>query len=276
MTFPLANTTSQTYDYNNCEINAVTLSAYAPATPSATPPYYTVVPLSSDYKTSDTNGLNGGTSDAVKAVDWADGAGCPAQSNKYGLESPYGPYDTYFASAISPAQANLSALANPRASMQSAIILLSDGDATALWSTTGGQMDFTPSTPQRFSQNECHQAIVAGANAAQTANSAGLTTWVYSIAYASSTWAWRSSRPNSSCKTDTSAYGGNNSGLTGCSTMQQIASDPNKFYNDQGAPSDGSPPCNVSVHTSLKDLSQIFSAIAGDFYTTQLLPWGTT
>jgi Flp pilus assembly protein TadG len=276
MTFPgLASPSDQTKDYTGCETNKVTLSAYAPATPSATPPYYTVVPLSSDYKTSDTSGLNGGSSPAVQAVDWADGAGCPAQTNSYGLQSPNGPYDTYFTSTIQQAQTILSALPAPRSSMQSAIIFLSDGDATAVAS------DFVAGTPAKFSVNECHQADNAAAIAAQSVNAANLKTWVYSVAWASSTWTWGQGGPNSgSCKTDAAPIG--NSPISGCDTMQGIASDPNKFYADQGLADDngygghGSPGCVSPAHPTKLDLSQIFSAISGDFYYTRLLPWGTT
>jgi hypothetical protein len=58
--------------------------------------------------------------------------------------------------------------------------------------------------------------------------------------------------------------------------MEQIASDPNKFYADQGKPDDGSSACKSPAHPSIMDLSEIFTAISGDFHTTQLLPWGTT
>jgi hypothetical protein len=253
-----------------------------------------VVPLSSDYRTSDTSGLNGGSSPAVKAVDWADGAGC--NSNSYGLEVPSN-YDTEYSTAIQQAQADLSALTAPRSGMQDAIILLSDGDATARWCVSGVwcdagcsggswcvqntspgpwmQMDFTSGTPQKFAVNECHQAITAAESAAATVNTAGLKTWVYSIAYASSTWPFNyGSNPNGSCFSDAAPVG--NSPISGCSTLQQIASDPNKFYADQGQTVDGSPRCVSPAHSSIMDLSQIFAAIGGDFYTTRLLPWGTT
>jgi Flp pilus assembly protein TadG len=299
ITFPgLANTSSQTADYANCQAQSIQQYAYAPATPSSTPPYATVVPLSSDYRTSDSSGLNGGSSPAVKAVDWADGAGCG--SSHYGLEVPSN-YDTEYSTAIAQAQADLSALANTdptRASMQSAIILLSDGDATARWCKSGVwcdagcdtsqswcvkntspgpwmQMDFTSTTPQKFAANECHQAINEAAVAAATVNTAGQTTWVYSIAYASSTLPFNySSNPNGSCFSDAAPVG--TSPIDGCSTLRQIASDPNKFYADHGQTVDNSPPCVSTAHPSIMDLSQIFSAIAGDFYTTRLLPWGTT
>ncbi len=276
MTFPGLNSTSdETKDYANCKAQSVTLHQYAPATPNATPPYYTVVPLSSDYRTSDSSGLNGGSSPAVKAVDWADGAGC--SSSKYGLQSPYTPYNTYFASTISQAQYLLSALPAPRSSMQSAIIFLSDGDATAVASNN----DFVAGTPAKFYQNECHQAINEAYNAAQTVNAANLKTWLYSVAWASSTWTWGQSGSGSgSCKTDAAPLG--TSPITGCDTMKGIASDPNKFYADQGRANDngsgghGSPGCVSAAHPTIMDLSQIFSAIAGDFYYTRLLPWGTT
>jgi len=293
LTFPgLANTTSQTADYANCEAQNIQQYAYAPAAPTSTPPYSTVVPLSSDYKTTNSSALNGGSSPLVKSVDWQDGAGC--NSSKYGLEVPV-VYDTEFSTAIDQAQANLSALAAPRSGMQSAIILLSDGDATARWCVSGVwcdagcgtknswclgvagpnmQMDFTPTTPQKFGVNECHQAINEAYNAAQTVNPAGLKTWVYSIAYGSSTSPYSGANPNGSCITDAAPVG--TSAISGCSTMEQIASDPNKFYADQGKPDDGSSACKSPAHPSIMDLSEIFTAISGDFHTTQLLPWGTT
>jgi hypothetical protein len=285
MTFPgLASTSDQTKDYASCQKQSVTLSAYAPATPNATPPYYTVVPLSSDYRTSDTSGLNGGSSPVVQSVDWGDGAGCSAESNAYGLQSPSGPYDTYFTTVISQAQTILSDLPAPRSSMQNAIIFLSDGDATALWcappSCYYGQMDFTLSTPQSYSIDECHQAITAAQTAAATVNAANLKTWVYSVAWGSSTWTWNNSNGSGSCKTDAAPIG--NSPISACDTMQGIASDPNKFYADQGRADDngygghGSPGCVSPAHSSITSLSDIFAAIGGDFYTTRLLPWGTT
>jgi hypothetical protein len=298
LTFPgLASTSDQTKDYANCQQQTIQQYAYAPASPSSTPPYSTVVPLSSDYRTSDTSGLNGGSSPAVKAVDWADGAGCG--SSRYGLEVPSN-YDTEYSTAIQQAQVDLSALATTdptRASMQSAIILLSDGDATARWCVSGVwcdtdctgssswcvqntapgplmQMDFTSGTPQSYGVNECHQAITAAQTAAATSNGAGLKTWVYSVAYSSSTspFSYRGN-PNGSCFTDATPVG--NSPISGCSTMQQIASDGNKFYADQGQTDDNSSPCSSPAHPSITSLSDIFAAIGGDFYTTRLLPWGT-
>jgi Flp pilus assembly protein TadG len=280
LTFPgLYSTTAVQNDYLNCQATNVTnqMAAYAPASTS-TPPYYTVVPVSSDFKTSATSSLNGASSDLVKAVDWKDGAGC--QTSAYGLEvgSPYNlqGYNTYFASAITAAQANISALSAPRSSMQSAIILLSDGDSTAKWSTNGPPApsgtcnrssqncsDFSTSTAQTYAQYECHQSITAAQTAANTANAAGLKTWVYSIAYGSST------SSSSSCLSDRNPPGNPATGsepISGCDTMKDIASDPNKFYSDDA---NG---CASAAHPSLTSLSQIFTNISYDFLTTRLLP----
>ncbi len=98
LTFPgLANTSSQTADYSNCGAQGIQQYKYAPASPTTTPPYSTVIPLSSDYRTSDSGALNGGSSPLVKAVDWQDGAGC--NTSKYGLQVPV-VYDTEFSTAI--------------------------------------------------------------------------------------------------------------------------------------------------------------------------------
>ena len=280
LTFPaLYSSTAVTNDYSNCQAVNVTaqMAAYQPESTS-TPPYISIVPLSSDYKTSASGSLNGGASDLVKAVDWADGAGC--STSAYGLQvgSPYNPYgyNTFYSSAITAAQAQLSALTGARAKMQGAIVLLSDGDATAKWSTNGPPApsgtcnresqncsDFTTSTPQTDAQFECHKGITAAQTAANTANAAGLKTWVYSIAYGSST------SSSNSCASDRTPPGlgaGSSNPISGCSTMTQIASDANKFYSDdtQG--------CLSAAHPSITSLSSIFTNISYDFLTTRLLP----
>ncbi len=123
-------------------------------------PNYLIVPLSSDYRTSTTSGLNGASSNLVKSVDWADGNTC--SSGSYGLERPGG-VGSFFSGAINAAQSTL--VSSGRANVQNVIVFVSDGDAT---SSTGGS-------------NPCHSAITA----AQAATAAG--TWVYSVAYGAST-----------------------------------------------------------------------------------------
>jgi hypothetical protein len=137
-------------------------------------------------------------------------------SGAYGVESPGG-VGTYFADAISQAQSVLNA--NGRTNVQKAIIVLSDGDSNY----TGVS-------------NPCHRAITA----AQSAAAQG--TWVYSIAYGASTSA------GSSCTYDSPA-------ISAHSTMQQLASDPTKFYNQ---PLPG-------------DLTTIFKQIVIDLTSTRLV-----
>jgi hypothetical protein len=283
LTFPgLYSSSAVQSDYLNCDaVNITTqLSAYAPVGTS-NPPYISIVPLSSDYKTSYSSGLNGSSSDLVKSVDWQDGAGCTTSA--YGLEagSHYNPdgYNTFYATAITAAQADLSAQTGVRAKMQGAIILISDGDATAKWSTNGPPppsgncnrytqncSDFTTSTPQSAAQYECHQAITAAQTAADTANAAGLKTWVYAIAYGADTSSSAScSSDRSPPSTPTDPHPTSNP-ISGCAAMQAIASDPSKFYSDNA---NG---CLSAAHPSITSLNAIFKNISNDFLTTRLLP----
>ena len=260
LTFPGLKTSSEaSSEYNNCGNNFQSsyISPYAgPA--GSQPPYFTIVQNSIDYKTSNT-ALNGGSSNLVKAVDWQDGNSCT--SNQYGIQDPGGE-GTYYAGVISEAQANLSAITGARAKMQGAIILLSDGDASSRWDSSGPpQSQFTSSTAQSYGQYECHQAVTAAQTAANTANSGGFKTWVYSIAYGSST------SSSSSCSTDSNPPGNAISKpISACSTMTQIASDPNKFY------SDAAESCVSTAHPSMTNLGQIFTNISYDFLTTRMLP----
>jgi Flp pilus assembly protein TadG len=280
LTFPgLYSSSAVQNDYLNCQSTNVTnqMAAYQPESTS-TPPYISIVPLSSDYKTSASSLLNGGSSDAVKAVDWADDAGC--RTSAYGLQvgasnNPYG-YNTYYATTLNAAQADLSAQTGERAKMQGAIILLSDGDSQAKWNTNGPPApsgdcnrytqncsDFTTSTPETDAQYQCHKAITNAQTAANTANAAGLKTWVYAIAYQSST------SSSNSCYYDSNPPGNPSTGsepISGCTTMEDIASDPNKFYSDDSAG------CKSTAHPSITSLSSIFTNISYDFLTTRLLP----
>jgi hypothetical protein len=273
LTFPgLASSSDASKEYTNCQASTIN-GAAAYTTSTTTPPYYSVIPLSSNYRTSATSGLNGSSSNLVKAVDWKDGAGCTTSA--YGLQVPQN-LNTYYATVLTQAQAALSALQAPRASMQSAIIIISDGDATAQWSSNGPPppsgtcnrsyqscSDFTSSTPQTAAQYECHQAITAAQNAAATANSAGLKTWVYTIAYGASTSSY------GSCSSDRNPPGSPapaSNPISACDTLRAMASDANKFYSDN---TNG---CQSAAHPSITSLSQIFQNISYDFLTTRLLP----
>ena len=117
------------------------------------------------------------------------------------------------------------------------------------------------------SNNQCHESVTA----AQDAAKAG--TWVYAIAYGSSTGTARgvlSPDPNGCSDTE-------NPPISACQTMgggeaqtpaiQGIASDPSKFYSD---PMGGS--CTSTDNPTATDIATIFANIASSFIYTQLLP----
>ncbi|HWB47730.1 MAG TPA: pilus assembly protein TadG-related protein [Stellaceae bacterium] len=162
-------------------------------------PIYEIVPLSSDYKTSDTTTTLNTASNLVKAARGG-GSGC-----SQGLDA-IGGVGTYYADAITAAQTELTT--NGRSGVQKVIILLSDGDASS--------SDISSS--KRYDQ--CQAAV----NAATTATNAG--TWVYSIAYGAST------SSSGSCSTDTPH-------ISACNAMKNIASDSTKFYSDNSGGTGG-------------------------------------
>lgn len=111
--------------------------------------------------------------------------------------------------------------------------------------------------------NQCQQAIAA----AQAAAAAG--TWVYSIAYGSST----ATGGSSTCTTDTS---GPLAGLSSCTTMQDIASsptaipDPTKFYTN------GNNGVDCPGGNSIENLVQLFKNLSTDLTEPRLIPNNTT
>lgn len=118
------------------------------------PPVYQIMPLSSDYRTSDTaTSLNSG-SDLVGCVNT--------------IKAPGG-FGTFYADAITTAQQTL--LANTREGARNVIILLGDGEANASASTM---------VSGRSVSNQCKLAVTAAQNAAKAG------TWVYAISYGSS------------------------------------------------------------------------------------------
>jgi Flp pilus assembly protein TadG len=212
MVFPGLSSSSQAaYDYD-CSSQAPQTAAYKAASPPMT---YQVVPLGSDYRTSNAATTLNPNSDLVKASQGG-GSGC-AQ----GLDA-VGGYGTFYGDVITAAQAAL--VANGQASAQKVIMFLSDGDANA----TAANM-----TTAKV-KNQCHEGITA----AQAAAAAG--TWVYSIAYGSPTAA-----TPGSCSTDAPA-------ISACSAMQQIASDATKFYSDNQG---GTSSCNSTQQSYSELLS---------------------
>jgi len=100
--------------------------------------------------------------------------------------------------------------------------------------------------------NQCAQAVAA----AQAAAAAG--TWVYSVAYGAST-----ATSPSTCTTDSPA-------ISSCTTMQDIASDPTKFY------SDGNNGIDCPGGNTIENLVALFGALSEDLTEPRLLPDNTT
>ena len=189
MVFPGLTTASQAaYDYD-CATSPVPAIAKYNASPA---PTYQIIPLSSDYKTSDTATSLNTSSNLVRAFGGGP-SGCTQALNAVGG------VNTYYADVITVAETALTTTG--RSGVQKVIILLTDGDSNAVSPNV--------STTQRT--NECHHAITAAA----TATAAG--TWVYTLAYGSAT--------SSSCSTDSPA-------ISACSTLQQMASTPKMFFSD--------------------------------------------
>ena len=190
MAFPGLPTPSQATDDYTCPTTNPTTTSYNNS------PSYQIIPLSSDYRSSDTASSLNSSSDLVTAVG---GGGCA------GIAAPGG-QGTFYAGVIDAAQAQL--VANSRPNTKNVMIVLSDGDANASASQMAGNK-----TSYSTSQ-ECQQAVTE----AQKAAAAGTT--IYSIAYGAT---------SSGCSTDTSPA------ITPCQTMQQIASSPKNFFSDYTA-----------------------------------------
>ena len=193
-----------------------------------TAPLYQIVPFSSDYRTSDTAATLNASSNIVKVT----AKGC--------LGTPGG-LGTFYADAITAAQSALVTAQNGRIAAgqpggTNVLVLLSDGAATS----SAGQMG--PLKTTQVNQ-ECHQAITA----AQAAATAG--TWVYAIYY----------DDGSTTCSDTTT-------ISSCTTMQDIASDPTKFYSTDGT---AGPCVSKSNYTTV---SAIFQAIGYSLTTARLLP----
>jgi Flp pilus assembly protein TadG len=196
-----------------------------------TTPQYTILGLGQDYRASDSATTLATTSNINKAVG-AGGSNCSSSLQAIGGVG------TYFADAITAAQANL--VAGNTTGYQNVIVLLSDGDAGA----SSGNM-----ASAKYA-NQCKQAVTAAQNVAKAG------TWIYSIAYGAAI--------SGGCNTDSPA-------ITPCSTMQQIASDPTKFYSDGTGKAKS---CQSTANTQ-NDLLGIFKNIANDLRTTQLVPNNT-
>lgn len=229
------------------------------STPTGTAPSYQITSYLSNY--SSTNQAGGALNTSSPLVIAAGGkSGCN------GLGTPGGD-GTYFAGAIYAAQSSLIAAQKANPGSLNAMVILSDGDASAksskmcaTWSTSNPSSctAYATSNGTNYgsSIDQCQQAIAA----AQAATAAGTT--VYSIAYGAG---------SSGCSTDTS---GPLAGISPCTTMQDLASTSGDFYSDSTA-SQNKGQCTSSANPNLS-LNSIFKQVATSFTVARLIPNNST
>jgi Flp pilus assembly protein TadG len=236
-------------------------------------------PWSNNYRVNDnsTTGLNT-SSDIVLATG--------ASSSCAGIQAPGGA-GTYYAQAIYTAQAALVAQQTANPGSQNAMIILSDGNATAstrysgsgttaTFSSTSALQPSSPGSLNGISGNnptsptypsavgECGQAVVA----AQAAANAG--TSVYTIGYGSPTSGCTTDRTYSTSVTTNGGTWG--PGDSPCQALAAMASKQSNFYSDDGAGCLATSPSNSSITS----LTAIFTQITHDFTNARLIPNGTT
>lgn len=209
---------------------------------------YQVVAPAQNYRGSDTAATLASGTPLVSAA----GGGCSGN----GIQPiTGGGIDTFFADAIWQAQTQLVAT-DQTSTTQNVIVFLSDGNSNSTHVLNSSCPTNSSSWCIGSEQNnQCHAAI----RAAKAAAAAG--TWMFSIAYASSTLA------TGSCSTDTPLH------ISACSTMTQIASDPSKFYSDSSTSVTSACP---STTGSFQDLLAIFTAIGHALQQPRLFANNTT
>jgi Flp pilus assembly protein TadG len=272
-TFPEMQKYSQaSYDYDcSASTNATpTPYTYPSATgttysPASTDPSYQIMPFMSNYQTLDSSGapsgsLNTATGSNASNVVLAVGG----KSNCAGMNNNnLGGEGTYFAGVIYAARAALLAQQTAESkngqTVQNAMIILSDGEATASPSQMSSSgLTGTGSYPD--THNECAQAV----QAAKDATSAGIT--VYSVAYGAST-------KSGDCSTDLSTAKTINgkkvpAGITTpCDAVRAMASDPSTtFYSDTSGTAGCSSPLVPAT------LGDIFRSIGEQTGRSRLIP----
>jgi hypothetical protein len=228
---------------------AVGATSYSPGT-SATSTTYQVTPWESDYRTSPTASTLNTNSQIVQALGGVSGCNGLLPGNYDGN------IGTYYAGVLYAAQASLVAEQAANPGSKNAIILLSDGNATAPQSNNaGGTTVVGMPSPAGNSgtypsyKNECGQAVTAGQYAT------GQGTKVFTIAYGS---------PSSGCTTDSSRP-------TPCATMKSIASSAGYFYSDYQQTGNTNTAC-VGTASSVTSLTDIFKDIYPKLGNARLVP----
>jgi len=263
-TFPAVSTSTAPDDYCSPDGTVSTLAYPLPTGPPYTTltgsptPTYQIVNFSSDYRSSDTaNSLN--TSSYLTKGAGGTGSGCN------GLQDN-GNRNTYYAGAIYNAasllltnQANRGSV-NGVPTTQNAMIILGDGDSNSVILNGDGVVDLASNASKTATtypsyKDQCQQAV----QAAKWATSQGIT--VYSVAYDAGS--------SGTCKYDTSNSPPiNEAGITGCQTMEQMASTHSKFYTSNSS-------CELSDGNTTMSLNAIFTAISNDMSVARLVPDNT-
>jgi hypothetical protein len=250
-----------------------------------------------NYKSSDSSStLNASSPLAIAAG--ASGIGACS-----GLQAPGGE-GTYYAQVIYAAQAALVAQQNTYKGSQNAMIILSDGDATACNTATstgndcsnGGSSQIVAAsgtlngTGTKTSNStgyqsytypsalgECGQAVQAAIDAATNTayNNAGSFTNVYTIGYGAET--------SGGCLTDakysaTLTGGGGNwaSGDQPCQALAAMASQTSYFFSDDESGSGLGCEATAPSNQNLKKLTAIFTAITDTLTVPRLVPNGSS
>lgn len=227
----------------------------------------------------------------TKALGQSTASGCVGK----GLV-PNSTQNTYFAATVYQAQAALVAEQSLNSKSRNAMIILSDGNATAVdnssfqdmaCAATGGHCPTQTASPGVNNssdgkypnlQGECGQAV----DAAQSFNDPNSLTGteVFTIAYGSpaSSTGGGSSGNGGNCGTDVGT--GQHSNITPCQTMQQMSSgwdatpqDQSYFYSDWNDAAQGGTGCQASgSNNAITDLNAIASDIVSRFTQSRLVP----
>jgi len=295
--FPAVTTATASKDYvcntSNPTIVAYTFPDTSPAYTSGAPASnlqlpsgdsYQILGFQNNYKTLDSATSLNQTAGITIAAGDSGKSGCS------GLQAPGGE-GTYYAQVIYAAQAALAAQQTANPNSKNAMIILTDGDATACASNantaagacntkaeivaTEGTLNGTGTSKTNASHyqdptypsalGECGQAVLA----AQYAAKQGTT--VYTIGYGTET--------SGGCLTDAtySASVTTNGGSWGpgnqpCNAIAAMASAAVNFYSDDGDGCQATAPSNQSI----TKLTAIFRAITDNLSTPRLIPAGAS
>ncbi len=286
--FPPVTSTTAPYDYCDGGSGNPTHGYYWVPTldsgsPSGNTGYtYQIIPYSNNYRTSDAVTTLNTSANIVKATGYT-GTSCS------GIQAPGGA-GTYYAQVVYQAQSDLVTQQTANKGSQNAMIILSDGDASATVSCTGSggcstsnktistSSDLQPSSTNSLNgvpwnnststtypsaNGECGQAVQAAIAAA------GAGTKVITIGYGSENKSgYCTSDATYSYSTPSTWWATWGAGDNPCQALAAMASSSANFYSDDG---DG---CKATSTTNAQftKLTQIFQEIVNNMTTPRLIP----